>query len=208
MNPAILIIPVGAVAIFVLSEFLLSRSSKWDVLAQKFRLTGTPPNGWRGCQFLQMEILEGNRLKKTSYRQGFGRSGTDFLMAKAFPKVSVSAGPAGLYLKRQPWNFMHPAIKIPWRCVTSVQSSGATEFVTDSVGREMQFPGQQFRKNIPGVVASEMDKLVGDVVEVRLADPSMRIHLPAGAVGNLQQYVAPPKPKAPERQASSLVGAV
>jgi len=35
-----------------------------------------------------------------------------------------------------------------------------------------------------------MDTLAGDVVELRLADPSRRINLPASSVPNWEQYAA------------------
>ncbi len=107
MTPAI-IIPVAVVGLFAGSEYLMARHSKWDQLSQKFRTTSIPPNGWRGCRFLQIETQEGNRLKRTTYRRGYSKSAMDALWANVFPKVLVSASPAGLYLKRQPWNFLHP----------------------------------------------------------------------------------------------------
>jgi hypothetical protein len=60
------IIPVGVVGLFAGSEYLIAGHSKWGVLSQKFRNTSIPPNGWRGCRFLELEILEGNRRKRTA----------------------------------------------------------------------------------------------------------------------------------------------
>jgi len=207
MGSAILFFSVAAVGIFIASEFILARSSRWEILAQKFRNAGAPPNGWRGSRFLQFEIQEGNVLKRTIYRERLPKSPLDSLWIKLFPKVQASAGPSGLYLKRRPWNFKHPAVLIPWNCVSSVQSSGATEFATDSVGRQLGLPGQAFRANLPKAVSGIVDKLAGDVVEFRLSNPSLRIHLPASVVGNVDQYVGS-KSKAPVRPPSSLVGAV
>jgi hypothetical protein len=185
----------------------MARHSKWDVLSQKFRNTSIPPNGWRGCRFVQMEIQEGNRLKRTTYGHGYSRSSLDAVWANMFPKVLVSAGPAGLYLKRQPWNFLHHQILIPWSRFSSVQTISGTQHVTESAGRQLGFAGQQFRAHMPNVVAGVIDKLAGDVVELRLSDPNLRIDLPANSVGNWEQYVGA-KTKGPVRQPSSLVGAV
>jgi hypothetical protein len=164
-----------------------------------------PPNGWHGCRFCQTESLEGNRLKRTTYGHGYSRSGADQLWASLFPKVLVSAGPAGLYLKRQPWNFLHPSLLIPWGRFSSIQTVSGTHFATESAGRQLGFAGEKFREKLPGVVAGVIDKLAGEVVEFRLSDPNLRLHLPANAVGSFEQFLKP-KPAAPAKQPSSLVG--
>lgn len=206
MSLLAIIIPVGFAGLLAGSEYLMARNSKWDVLGQKFRNTSAPPNPWRGCRFVQMEIQEGNRLKRTTYGHGYSRKWLDQVWAQAFPKVLVSVGPAGLYLKRQPWNFQHHQMLIPWSRFASVQTISATQHVTESVGRQYGIAGDKFREKMPNVIAGAIDKLAGDVVELRLSDPKLRIELPAQAVGNWEQYAAA-KPKAPAPQPSSLVGA-
>ena len=95
-----IIIPMVFVGLLAASEYFMARHSKWNVLAQKFRNASTPANEWRGCRFVQMEIRQGNVLKRTTYGHGYTKPGLDRLWAKMFPKVLASAGPAGLYLKR------------------------------------------------------------------------------------------------------------
>ena len=207
MSLATVLIPVGIAGVCVASEYLRASNSKWHLLAQKFRNGDAPPNGWRGCRFVQIEIVEGNVFRRTGYGHGFPKSSLDFAWAKAFPMVSASVNPAGLYLKRRPWNFLHPQILIPWSCFTSVQNISATQHVTSSVNRQLEFRGTPLPVKIPNPVAGVMDTLVGDVVELRLADPSLRINLPASSVPNWEQYAAA-KPTAPSRQpSSSPVGA-
>ena len=201
-----IIIPVLVVGLLVGSEYLMARNSKWEVLAQKFRNAANPPNGWHGCRFVQMEIREGNVLKRTIYGHGYSKPGLDALWAQMFPKVLVSAGPAGLYLKRQPWNFRHSHVLIPWSRFSSLQSISGTQHVTESAGRGLGFAGKRFRENMPNAVTGIIDKLTGDVVELRLSDPNVRIELPASAIGNWQQYA--PKSKEPARRPASPVGAV
>jgi hypothetical protein len=58
---------------------------------------------------------------------------------------------------------------------------------------------------MPNVVTGVLNKLAGDVVELRLSDPKVRIELPAQPVGNWERY-ATAKPKTPARPPSSLVG--
>ena len=205
MSLLAIIIPVGFAGLLVGSEYLMARNSKWDVLGQKFRNAFAPPNPWRDCRFLQMEIQEGNRLKRTTYGHARSRKWLDQVWAKAFPKVLVSIGPAGLYLKRQPWNFQHPQILIPWSRLASIQTISGTKHLTDSVGRQHGFAGEKFRANMPNVISGAIDKLTGDFVELRLSDPKLRVEIPAQAVGNWEQYAAA-KPKAPAPQPSSLVG--
>jgi hypothetical protein len=207
MSLATILIPVGIVGLFVASEYRMASRSKWDVLSQRFPNTSMPPNGWCGCRFLQMESVEGNRLTRVTYRHGYSKSALDAVWDNLFPKASVSAGPAGLYLKRQPWNFRHPQILIPWSRFNSIQTISGTQHVTETAGRQRGFAGEQFRVNLPKAVAGVIDKLAGDVVELRLSDPNLRIDLPANAAGNLEQYVGA-KTKAPVRQPTSLVGVV
>jgi hypothetical protein len=207
MNLTTILIPAGIAALFVASEYRMASRSKWDVLSEKFPDTSMPPNSWRGCRFLQMESVEGNRLTRVTYGHGNSKPGLDAVWANVFPKASVSAGPAGLYLKRQPWNFRHPQLLIPWSRFKSVQTISGTQHVTETAGRQRGFAGEQFRANLPKAVAGVIDKLAGDVVELRLSDPNLRINLPANAAGNLEQYVGA-KTKEPARQQSSLVGAV
>ena len=205
MSLAIILIPVGFAGLLAGSEYLMARHSKWDVLAQKFRNTSAPPNAWRGCRFVQMEIQEANRLKRTTYGHSYSRSPLDQIWAQVFPKVLVSIGPAGLYLKRQPWNFQHPQVLIPWSRFVAIQTISATQHATESAGRPLGFGGEPFRAKMPNAVTGVLDKLAGDVVELRLSDPKVRIELPAQVVGNWEQY-ATAKPKTPARPPSSLVG--
>ena len=207
MNLATILIPFAIVGLFVASEYLKAGRSRWHALSQKFPNTSLPPSGWRGCRFLQMESVEGNRLTRVTYGHSYSKSALDAVWANLFPKASVSAGPAGLYLKRQPWNFRHPQILIPWSRFNSIQTISGTQHVTETAGQQRGFAGEQFRANLPKVVAGVIDKLAGDVVELRLSDPNLRIDFPAASVSNLEQY-ARTKSKAPVRQPSSLVGAV
>lgn len=189
-----LFIVVVAVAIFVASEFLTARASKWDILVQKYRTSGTPQSGWRGCRFMQMERQEGSTVKRTSYTWGATRFSTN-IWVHLFPKAFVGASKNSLYLKRQPWNFLHTAILVPWSRVSSVRTTTGTEHATGLVGRQTGIPAQQFAKNIPGVVAGVMNALSGDVVEISLIDLNLRIYLPASSTGNLEQFM-PAKPAA------------
>jgi hypothetical protein len=134
----------------------------------------------------------------------YTKPGLDRLWAKMFRKVLASAGPVGLYLKRQPWNFHHPQIVIPRTRFTSVQRISGTQHVTETAGRRLGFPGQKFREQMPKVVTGVLNKLAGDIVELRLSDPSVRIDLLPDAVGSWEQYAAP-KPKAPVPKPSSPV---
>jgi hypothetical protein len=207
MSLATILIPVGFAALCVGSEYLRARNSKWDVLSQKFRNTSVPPNGWRGCRFFQMETQDGNLLRRTIYGHRYSKRGLDAIWANLSPMVSVSAGPAGLYVKRRPWNFRHPQILIPWSRFNSIQTISGTQHVTETAGRQRGFAGEQFRANLPKVVAGVIDRLAGDVAELQLSDPNLRINFPAASISNLEQY-ARTKSKAPVRQPSSLVGAV
>jgi len=174
MSLALFAIPAIAGGIFAASEYLMSKNSKWDVLSQKYRLPGAPPSAWRACRFVQIESQEGNTLKRTSYSYGISRVSTN-IWAQLFPKAFVAASPAGLYLKRQPWNFLHPAILIPWTRVSSVKTNSGTEHVTGLVARRTGLPGQQFQNNIPAAVAGIVNALAGDAVTIQLSDPYIRI---------------------------------
>jgi hypothetical protein len=201
---ALLLIVLGIAGIFLASEYLMSHNSRWDVLKKKYGNAGAPPNGWRACKFLRIEVQEGNRLRITSYGHGYKKDTLDFLTAKLFPKALVSASPAGLYLKRQPWNFLHPPILIPWGRVSSAQSLAGSDFVAQAAGRQMPVAG--LAPKIPGVFTGIVNALTGEVIELRLADPNMRLQVPAAAVGDVAQYLKA-KPNAPVKQ-PSLVGAV
>jgi hypothetical protein len=205
MSLAIILIPVGVAGLCAASEYFMARHSKWDVLSRKFRNASVPSNGWRGCKFAQMEIVQGNTLKRTTYGHGYSRSGLDLAWAHLFPKVLVSVGPAGLYLKRQPWNFLHHQILIPWGRFNSIQTISVNQHATGSASRQFGFAADHFRAKMPDVVSGVIDKLAGDVLELRLSDPNVRIDLPADAVANWEKFVAA-KPKAPVRQPSSPVG--
>ena len=207
MSAVTILIPVAIAGLCVGAEYLRASNSKWNLLAQKFRNANAPPNGWHACRFVQIEIVEGNVLRRTSYGHGFPKSSLDMIWAKVFPKAFASAGPAGFYFKRQPWNFRHPQILIPWSRFTSVQNISTTQHVTGTVGRQLEFRGTPLPIKVPNPVAAVVDRLAGDVVELRLADPGLRINLPADSLPNWGQYF-PVKPKTPARQPSSLVGAV
>ena len=189
-----LFIIAAAIAIFFAGEYMMARMSKWDVLAQKYRNSGTPQNGWKGCRFIQMERQEGNTLKRVSFSWGAARFSTN-PWVYLFPKAYVSASRNGLYLKRQPWNFLHPQILIPWNRVSGVKTNTGTQHAAGMAGRRMGIPGEQFTKNLPGAVAGVMNALAGDVAEISVVDPNLRIYLPASATGNLEEFL-PAKPAA------------
>lgn len=110
-------------------------------------------------------------------------------------------------MKRQPWNFLHKPVLIPWNRVSSVKTSSGTEHASGLAGRQTGIPAQQFAKNMPGVVSGVMNALSGDVVEMSLIDPNLRIYLPQSSTGNLEQFMpAKPAPKPQPTPAPTPVG--
>lgn len=194
----LIIFPLAMVAMFVASEMIMSSRSRWKELSARYRKAPSPGLRWRGCSYVQAEFREGNMIYRTSY----GRSRFS-LQAQLCPSVSVAVDSKGLYLKRQPWNFMHPPLMIPWTAVAEVETMSARDFDADRAARQMGMSKEALRARsarMPGAVSAVMQFAGGSVTTVTLANPRMLLSVPANCIEDAKRFLPQrpaPQPAAP-----------
>jgi len=182
-----LIFPLLMVVFFVGGEYIMSRKSKWHALSERFKTTGSPASGWTGCRFLFVEITEGNRITRVSYR---GRSRFSVsLMEHLFPTAYAGADAKGLYLKRQPWNFMHPPLLIPWTQIAKAEVMNGTDFATDLFRRKMGFSADQVKSVVPGVVGGVLNLVAGQILRLNFSYPPMSVSVPSDALADPRKFL-------------------
>ena len=190
----LIIFPLVMVAMFVVSEMIMSSRSRWKELSGRYRETPSPGLRWRGCSFVQAEFQEGNVIYRTSY----GRSRFS-LQAQLFPSVSVAVDSKGLHLKRLPWHFMHPPLMIPWKAVAEIETMSARDFDADRAARQMGMSAQALRARgarMPGEMSATMQFAGGSVTTVTLANPRMFLSVPANCIEDAKRFL-------PQRPAST-----
>ena len=190
----LIIFPLAMVAMFVVSEMIMSSRSRWKELSERYREPPSPGLRWRGCSFVQAEFQEGNVIYRTSY----GRSRFS-LQAQLFPSVSVAVDSKGLHLKRPPWHFMHPPLMIPWKAVAEIETMSARDFDADRAARQMRMSAQALRASgarMPGEMSATMQFAGGSVTTVTLANPRMLLSVPANCIEDAKRFL-------PQRPASA-----
>jgi hypothetical protein len=182
-----LIFPLVMVAMFVVSEMIMSSRSRWKELSRRYRTAPSPGLRWHGCSFVEAEFQEGNMIYRTSY----GRSRFS-LQAQLFPSVSVAVDSKGLHLKRLPWHFMHPPLTIPWTVVTEIETMSARDFDADRAARQMGMSAQALRARaarMPGQISAVMQFAGGSVTTVKLVNPRMLLSVPANCMEDAKRFL-------------------
>ena len=200
---SIMIFPLAMVAMFVVSEMIMSNRSRWKELAARYRKAPSPGLRWRGCSYAQAEFREGNTIYRTSY----GRNRFS-LQAKLFPSVSVAVDSKGLHLKRLPWHFLHPPLMIPWSAVAGMETMSARDFDADLAARQMGMSKEALRARaarMPGAVSAVMQFAGGSVTTVTLSSPPMLLSVPANCIEDAKRFLPQrpaPTPAAPSSGSS------
>lgn len=184
MHLPFIIFPLALVGFFVASEMIMSARSRWKELASRYRETSSPTLTWRGGNFLQTEIRQGNVIYRASYR------GKRFsLWAQMFPTVSVAVDTRGLHFKRPPWNFMHPPLLIPWNAIAGIETMGAGEFGAGSLARQTGTSEQAMRARVPNAMSAVLQFAVGSVSTVTLLNPRMTLSVPASSIEGAERFL-------------------
>jgi hypothetical protein len=191
MSAALVLIPIGVAGAYFWGESMMAKHSRWDLLAKSYAAPGTPPSKWNSCRFLQFEYQEGNKIKRTIYRPPHKPGGGFSLMQVLFPHISVAVGPRGLYFKRPPWHFKHPALLIPWEAIAKVEEVSGSDFAAQSLPMGA-IPGgaEAWKKAMPGAVSGFFDRLGGPTVHLHLVAPDVKISILAQVIQEARPYLA------------------
>src|SRR5215472_1163032 len=93
-------------------EFMLVKLSGWQRLSRKYRCRAPFPGKCRACWWAQF-IKPG---PKREIVVSVGRL-TRWPFRLEFPPYWIGADSGGLYVKRNVWNLLHPALLIPWESI-------------------------------------------------------------------------------------------
>ena len=180
----LVIFPLAMVAMFVVSEMIMSSKSRWKELSGRYRETPSPTLSWHRCVYLETEVKAGNTIYRTSY-------GNNQLSAhmRLFPQAYVATDAKGLHVKRMPWHFMHPPLLIPWTAIADVETMAAAEFGVRQLARRTGFSPQSIGGRVPGSMGKLINLAGGSMTTVTLVNPRMTLTVPAGSIEAPERFL-------------------
>ena len=180
----LVIFPLAMVAMFVVSEMIMSSKSRWKELSGRYRETPSPTLSWHRCVYLETEVKAGNTIYRTSY-------GNNQLSAhmRLFPQAYVATDAKGLHVKRMPWHFMHPPLLIPWTAIADVETMAAAEFGVRQLARRTGFSPQAIGGRVPGSMGKLINLAGGSMTTVTLVNPRMTLTVPAGSIEAPERFL-------------------
>ena len=147
-------------------EWIVLKQTGWGRLSRKYRCRTPFAGKFKPCWWAQFTV-PGPRFQIVT---NLGHL-TRWPFRLEFPPFWVGAGPAGLYLKKNVWNFLHPALLIPWDRIQSVNE------VTYKALIGSRFPGSALAGQPmtlhPHIAAAQ--GLTGPLLELKLSDSSLSI---------------------------------
>jgi hypothetical protein len=160
-----LAIVVAIILAFALGrEWMLVKLSGWQRLSQKYRCR-MPFNGnCRACWWVQFTVP--GRKRRMVVNVGHL---TRWPIRLEFPPYWIGAASEGLYLKRNVWNLLHPALLIPW---ASIQS--ANEVTYKDLVRNGILTSEVARRPLellPFMAAAQ--GVSGPLLELKISDPNV-----------------------------------
>jgi len=111
-------------------EWLLAKQTGWDRMAQKYRSSAPFTGKYRACWWAQFTVMRGTWRTVAN----LGRM-TRVPIRFEFPPIWIGTAPEGLYLKRNIWNLLHPALLIPWGEIQSATEITYKDLVRSSSPR-------------------------------------------------------------------------
>lgn len=152
-------------AIAYVREWIAIKASGWDRLAQRYRARGSFRGKYRACWWAQF-VVAGSRLKRVA---DVGRM-SRWPFRLEFPPYWIGAASEGLHLKRNAWNFLHPALLIPWDKIQSANEVTFREMVRNSGPSALVAQPMALH---PVIAAAQ--GLTGPLLELKLSDPNVSL---------------------------------
>jgi hypothetical protein len=147
-------------------EWILVKASGWQRLSQKYRCAVPFKGNCHTCWWVQFTTLGRKRRMVVNV----GRL-TRWPFRIEFPPYWIGAASEGLYLKRNIWNFLHPALLIPWARIQSANEVTYKDlvrngiFASDVARRPMEL--------LPFMAAAQ--GFSGPLLELKISDPDVSI---------------------------------
>lgn len=147
-------------------DWIVAKTSGWHRLSRKYRCR-TPFKGrYRACWWAQF-TTPGSKRKIVV---NVGRL-TWWPLRPEFPPYWVGADSGGLYLKRNAWNLLHPALLIQWTNIQSANEVTYKDLVRNSVSAVDLARGP--RELHPFMAAAQ--GISGPLLELKISEPDISI---------------------------------
>jgi hypothetical protein len=147
-------------------EWILVKASGWQRLSQKYRCTVPFKGNCHACWWVQFTTMGRKRRMVVNV----GRL-IRWPFRIEFPRYWIGAASEGLYLKRNVWNFLHPALLIPWPSIQSASEVTYADLLRNSspasalVSRPMELH--------PFIAAAQ--GIGGPLLELKISAPDVSI---------------------------------
>jgi hypothetical protein len=169
---AFVILVAIVVAIAAMREWILVRSTGWHRLSQKYRCRLPLPGQFRPCWWAQFTNVGGWRPIVVNVGHL-----TRWPIRLEFPPIWIAASSEGLYLKRNLWNLLHPALLIPWSSIRNAKEATFRDLLcrTTPAGALVRQP----KALQPLLAAAQWNS--GPLLELQISEPNVSIvaQLPA-----------------------------
>jgi hypothetical protein len=153
-------------------EWFLTKQTGWDRLAQKYRSSAPFAGKYRACWWAQFALMRGTWRTVANV----GRM-TRVPIRFEFPPIWIGASAEGLYLKRNIWNVLHPALRIPWN-----EIHGASEVTYEDLIRSTS-PSSALAIAVGQGLSCKL-------LELKLSDPALAIVAQVGAFEEARPFLS------------------
>ncbi len=154
-------------------EWILVKQTGWDRLSQKHRCRAPFTGKYRACWWAQFTVAR----SKFNTVVNMGRM-TRWPIRLEFPPFWIGAASEGLYLKRNVWNLLHPALLIPWGNIQSANEVTYKDLV----------PGSSATAALAIAAAQGAGC---KLLELKLTDPKLSIVAPLLVFEDARRFLAP-----------------
>jgi hypothetical protein len=169
---SVVLVAVIVLALALGREWLLAKQTGWDRLAQKYRSSAAFAGKYRACWWAQFTVMRGTWRTVANV----GRM-TRVPIRFEFPPIWIGASADGLYLKRNIWNVLHPALCIPWN-----EIQDASEVTYKDLIRSTS-PSSALAIAVGQGPSSKL-------LELKLSDPELAIVAQVGAFEEARRFLS------------------
>lgn len=176
---AILIFSAIVLAIAFGREWILFKKTGWARLSEKYPCRRPFTGKYKACWWIKFTV-PGPRFHTVASVGHLNR----WPISSGVPPYWIGAGPEGLYLKRNTWNFLHPPLLIPWSRIQSVN-----EITHEDLVRGRGIGPTLVRQPALRPLLAVAFGMSGQFAELKLSDPNQSLTAQLAAFEDVRRFL-------------------